>query len=293
MPWVNSDVIARIVQILGPGDGLFVYVPETVDLAESIAPAAGSDEYGNSYVDGFTVYKDKAVLQLHINPSQDIPAIEMPTGAPVETGHASVYTWAVNQGAANEFIETAINGPTAAFDNQNAQIFLTTFSADGSGDTAIDFRVGKTGKAYIDAKGTHFPAPVYGTGGILAIGDAAVSVQPGTASIPETWHYPALPSGWTGLLRYRLTPRNETEIQCDITGSAAATGSIPLFTLPVSAYFPAVQAHFPLRVFCPNAPVNTEISGNVTTSGAVIALNIPAGTTNIAFCQAVPLEGTS
>lgn len=210
MPWINSDVIARLVEIRGADDGLFVY-----------------DSSGQ--------------------------------------------------------LVAAIVSQTEEVEDKTANPVFTSYQAGGTsvniGGDSVNWSNG---------------ASLSGGSSFLSLSGAFLTVpNPQGPPAFETWHYPALPSGWTGLLRYRLTPRNETEIQCDITGSAAATGSIPLFTLPVSAYFPAVQAHFPLRVFCPNAPVNTETGGNVTTSGAVIALNIPAGTTNIAFCQAVPLEGTS
>lgn len=59
MGWKSQAVIAQLVIIEGPGDGLFVYdgTPALGSLVQSVTPMAGTDPYGNAYLQGDTNYE--------------------------------------------------------------------------------------------------------------------------------------------------------------------------------------------------------------------------------------------
>lgn len=68
MGWNSLAVLAQLVIIEGPDDGLFVYdgTPAKGNLIASVASAAGTDDLGNPYVKGFGTYASAtgAVSQL-------------------------------------------------------------------------------------------------------------------------------------------------------------------------------------------------------------------------------------
>jgi hypothetical protein len=58
MGWSQQNIITNVVIIEGPDDGLFVYdgTPAAGNLVASIASVAGTDEFGNVYLDGLAAY---------------------------------------------------------------------------------------------------------------------------------------------------------------------------------------------------------------------------------------------
>lgn len=62
MGWSSQAQIAQLVIIEGNADGLFVYsgTPAAGNLIGSIVPAAGTDQYGNTYLPGVTDYNQIA-----------------------------------------------------------------------------------------------------------------------------------------------------------------------------------------------------------------------------------------
>ena len=65
MGWNSQAVIAQLVIIEGPDDGLFVYsgTPAFGNLSDSITSMAGTDEFGNAYLAGTASYGSSAGLR--------------------------------------------------------------------------------------------------------------------------------------------------------------------------------------------------------------------------------------
>jgi hypothetical protein len=154
--------------------GAFFYsgTPASGNLLISVAPTGGTDGFGNTYLDGVTIYKGTADFQLHVNPTQQLPAIEMPTGVGSEADHASIYTIPANTGGANEFIEMNIVGPGSSADGVQPEIVLASAEANSAVPANIQFAIpGSNIVLYVYANGIHCSQPLYGTGGTLSVGD--------------------------------------------------------------------------------------------------------------------------
>lgn len=88
---------------------------------------------------------------------------------------------------------------------------------------------------------------------------AALTATSGTSASPtvittDTWHNVTPPTGFTGLLRYRLRAENDVEVQAQMAvGTTAGTGVITLITLP-AAYTPAQTQRGPCGVFTNGIP---------------------------------------
>jgi hypothetical protein len=153
--------------------GAFFYsgTPASGNLLISVAPVSGTDAYGNSYADGITIYHGTADFQLHVNQTENVPAIEMPTGVTSEADHAAIYTLASGSGATQE-MNTAIIGAGSTFDGVQAGIFLNSAEEGGGNGANIVFQLPLgTDTFYVYANGIHCSQPVYGTGGTLTVGD--------------------------------------------------------------------------------------------------------------------------
>jgi hypothetical protein len=133
--------------------------------------------------------------------------------------------------------------------------------------------------AYTDPAGNKAPAGFQGQ---------ITAVQPGSSpSTPESWHSFSLPSGFTGTLRYKLTPLNAVLIDCDITGSQTGT-TVAIGTLP-AGYVPANECRFAVGNNIPGSW--TQSLGIASTSGAVTVPGLPASTaTRVCFTALIPLD---
>jgi hypothetical protein len=182
---VNADGTAYFASVTVSGEfdgtdfvinssGAFFYsgTPASGNLLISIAPATGTDSHGNAYLDGVAIYHGTADFQLHVNQSQNLPAIEMPTGATTEQDHAAIYANVVNSGGAAEFIELNIFGPGSSLDGVQPAIVMAGAEHNGAVPANIQFQIPSgTDVFYAYSTGVHFSQPLYGTGGVLTIGD--------------------------------------------------------------------------------------------------------------------------
>lgn len=160
---INKDgtaQLAELVLIVLPGSAAgLVYSgpPAAGNLVASISAAAGTDMYGNAYLDGFCVYKGTAAAQIHVNPVNGLPAFEAFTGVGSEQLKGSMFSAAVNVGLANEIILTEINGPTSTHDGDNVSIVLQSAAKDGSALATGQLCYNNIVQAHWDATGFHNP----------------------------------------------------------------------------------------------------------------------------------------
>lgn len=112
--------------------------------------------------------------------------------------------------------------------------------------------------------------------------------QPGSApTAVETWHNFTMPSGFSGTFRYKYTGLNAVLIDCDISGSTAAT-SISV-TLPVG-YVPSIEHRFAVGNSDPGGFTASYAIANAGT-GVVQIVGMPASTSvRICFAQLIPLD---
>jgi hypothetical protein len=116
----------------GAGGYWYTSAPGLGNLVVSITSSPGTDSEGNPVVEGVTVYRGNARIQLHVNTNVGAPAIEMLTGLASEQGGSAIYTWSPNPGATAEQLWAWWQGPTSKHDGKSAAIVLAGSPADGS-----------------------------------------------------------------------------------------------------------------------------------------------------------------
>lgn len=122
------------------------------------------------------------------------------------------------------------------------------------------------------------------------------AIQPGSSPVTaETWHSLPTPSGWTAGgagptgVRYKKAAENGVWVQAALTNNTGVSGTVDLGSMP-AGYIPASNTLFPIRIYVSSTPATTEYTGSVDTTGDIQARNLPAGDTNISFCQWIPLD---
>ena len=223
--------------------GAFFYsgTPASGNLLVSIAPAAGTDTFGNAYNAGFYIYGSggqriglvevggQSILQL------------TPSSVAQLTAHPLALCGAINPGLANEYMWTLL---TSGKSNSNADAAIQLFgeSADGT----------------IPAK------EVFEFGGVIAATLTAAGFS------VDTWNNITPQNGWAayGFGRYRRMPDNTVLVELDLTDSAATANT--MFTLP-AGYQPVQTQFASLVIYTGSTPVMCVVQ--VTTGGAFQVLN--------------------
>lgn len=212
MPWSNPGPAKQVV-IAGPGGLLLVYkgTPGPGTLALSIAAAAGTDPYGNTYGPG-----------LNMNPAfsqgvfPEIGAISWSIGDASAGG--------INQGPAGAthdltVFSPGVHGASQTFrGNGNIDIdggdglgklMLTTFAEYDLGDTLGLIRLG--GPGFTGFKGMQFNS--------FTSSFAAVNSTSGTVTFPQ-----AFPAGTVPNVQATVTVGANLDILFNQTGAATSTG---------------------------------------------------------------------
>jgi hypothetical protein len=139
-------------------DGQFMYkgTPANGNMLLSVAPASGTDQWGNVYQPGFTVFNGPdAYVILNVNDTADAPALGMTTGASFESGNASLYTFPVGSGS-TAYIATRLQSASSVKDDVNVGIEMYSNYASASGGTPQgQLAVGSTVSASWDSAGFH------------------------------------------------------------------------------------------------------------------------------------------
>lgn len=261
--------------------GAFFYsaTPALGNLIGSIAPAAGTDIYGNKYVAGVGVYDNPNSLFAELFAGQ-LRVGQIVAGVP-DTGNAGtmVATFSGLPGA-----QTIITSPQTATLTGPARMALDAgvFGATIGAANAPHFDI------YSDSSGTACNLHVAGA-------TVAIDRTSGALLSPVTWQTPVLGTGWatgptTGalkLIQYRI----DAEDNLVVLGTVHATSATPaatLFTLP-AGYLPA-KNH---RIVCvSNAGgtasvrwVEIDATGVVGIAGPAIT----AASTDVYIYATVPL----
>lgn len=247
MGWSTEAVIAQLVIVEGPGDGVFVYngTPAAGNLVASTAAKAGTDQFGNAFLSGDTVYDPLAFIALQLGGAGTQRAITW-SNAPSQAGpYAAVSS--INLRTLNE-IDWVLP--------PSGQLVV------GTGAAATSARLEAQGAA---AAGSLDCAP-------------AATAPPAQPSGTESWNYvgagggqPAFGTGWSNFgggfaqlaFRFVAAPSRCVQIKGEITHTNTAAQVI--FTLP-AAYRPASSQQFAC-VTNASAAVGVEVS-----SGGLVEL---------------------
>jgi hypothetical protein len=282
--------------------GLFFYSgpPALGNLVLSIVGSvSGTDAYGNVYKPGVAIYKGNALANLIVDPTQGVPALNLPTGNASESQFGSIYTIGGNVGAPNEYSTLWIKGPASSNDNNSASIALITTYKDGSALFDGNLMVGGTSIAYWTTNGLHLETPLWGAAGILNIGDNLL-MAPGKGIVGRdpNWVTVGLASGWTNrggnyptfqVMRVSVSPGI-----CWIRGNVQTANSITngfTFATFGASYTPLLVQSIPFWVAGGTAVFNNTMHIEVTVAGAVNLWGIAtAGTVQIGFSGLIFLD---
>ena len=252
MGW-QTEVIAQLLAgntiINASGDFVYDGTPGAGNLIIALAPAAGTDSFGNAFVKGVQVGKATDNSQVKLLPGAGgsslvqftIPALSLSNipnlaGGPV----------------AGTFAELLVSGPAMAGGGQNDWVQIIEFS----NDTAGTFARGEL--RYIDTSGTAHVLLDWGKS------DQAVHIPAGGGPFisAETFHDVSGGSGNT--CRVKKVPWNG--IWLDFEGSWAGVATTNMGSLPDATYYPTQARHFPVSSNAANAQ-NAAVF--VPTSGAL------------------------
>jgi hypothetical protein len=323
MGWSSQIVLANLVIIEGPHDGLFVYngTPAAGNLIASIAPAAGTDAYGNSYVGGITTYSASGDVELAAG---EIFLFDS-SNLWMTMSKAGLFVYQSPGGAGNLIASIAPVAGTDAYGNIYPEGIRTVDAASQrnvtiAADTislAFVSSLGATigpdsGASGMLLTGPHVPIslpnpasldliPGSATSGISGphalLGDGVDirATKPGSPGTVEPWHQvgaagePAFQNGWANSgsgknLAFRLNALGEVDIYGDLT--VPATPNTVIFTLPAS-YQPS-GTNEQIDVLVANQAGITRAAVGI--NGTVTVANMPAGATRIILKGTVYLD---
>lgn len=231
--------------------------PALGNMIVSIAPAAGTDVYGNAYPQGITTYDgaghktgtwNLGSLQTYdpvstgsigIFPQSTAglsPTIQINTGGTSSTVPAQLSAFAVTTGANQPYDIGTFYGPESTADAHHSYAAVQL----RAGGTATDGAVGTLG--WGNNSTTYIPF-IWNQAGIVGIG-TVYGATPGTSpAAQETWHTLSLAASWTqhpfAQCRYRMMPDGTVMAQgfMDFAGTLTSGATISGTVLP-AAYRP-------------------------------------------------------
>lgn len=232
------------------GEFLYSGTPAAGNLSTSIAPVAGTDAFGNAYLDGVQNYLGGGF-----------------------TGIAGGNVW---------FGDIAAGYSTAGFVGALGSNGIVASSPDptGSPDRATWALVsGDTTVTPLSASGYPHLDIGQGTAGVTAWVNGAVvrSTVSGGVSTAETWHTPTFSGTWvtTGTLNGNATfrglqYRKDAEDNVWVLGAATTTGAGgSIFTLPAGYFNASRRALLPCYIFDSSAAAVVSGFAQVTETGIV------------------------
>lgn len=255
--------------------GQFLYsgTPASGNLVVSIAPAAGTDGFGNAYKAGVTIYGTTgSTVQSTVVGS--VAVTNLGTGDAAESSPGSLTTSTIGSGASRSII-SVLRSPLVSGSSQVAQlqlqsqsVNLTSVQATASLDApsiqlissvntslVLGDNAGLTNSSFfVSAGGLAAVSNGFlllwqqGASGRLVVGAGIVGFDPNSAGSNETWHNASLVGNFTagtGTPRYRLEPNGAGLVRLDgtVNTTAATLANATMFTLPVG-YRPSVSKRF-------------------------------------------------
>ena len=262
----------------------------------SIAPKAGTDQYGNPYDEGISVGALGA-QQVQLLLAALTAFLNFPSGAAIEGTAANVAAHVLGSGAA-EFLQVLFSGPklNVAGHEDWVQLMLNSANDGGSSDANAFLN-------YIDTTGAaHGYASMDGTG-FNATGTFQ-GVHPGSSpAVAETWQSLGSfgASSWTiNQARFRMTADGECEMDIALnaqTGGGAAGTFTFATTLGAAYQFSGNYARaYPLgyngTVTSGAAAGCVLVDGAGTATAGRVRIQLPAliATTNVGGTFRIPLS---
>lgn len=250
--------------------GLFVYngTPAAGTLLMSVAPAAGTDPYGNTYPQGEQLGVSAAPAQVQLLPgTSSSAASEIAFPIPPVT-LSNIPNIAAAPLGANTYADLIMSGPAIA--NPNGDWVQVLMFAN---DLLGDFARGEL--RYIDTAQAAHVLMDWGRS------DQAIHIPAGGGPFinAETFHDI---SGGTITARVKKVPWNG--VWADVEGTWAGTGTTNLGSLPDSSYYPPSARHVPVSS---NAATAQNVGLFIPTSGALQVVVHGANVAGAGGCSTV------
>jgi hypothetical protein len=249
----------------------------------TIAPAAGSDPAGNTYVEGITVQGSGQIVVVGSGGSEIAafisagnPIMEWLSGYVNEQQPGYIQVNLFNIGGANEYVAMFMHGPEVTGQADSAFVELNSSQQNAANNAFGSLGYQTTAAAVIGMLN-------WGPGGINGMGQLT-AVKPGTgtvavAAVAESWHSVTIPATWTGSARVKiLAESNFACFDCTITAPAAGATSGSFGALPSAGYYPLAIRVFPAGFTGAAAGTNARLNVNVSATGPTFQ-GLPAGFT--------------
>lgn len=260
--------------ITDTGVPILIYsgTPAKGTLSVSIAPAGGTDSFGNAFPQG---------LALHDNPAGG-SGFWFLSGASFEGFIMNFGTFVAGTAPA-QTLNAVWNAPGPVGATNSPAIYYTSqpqnLSALSGGFLAVNLASGV------------FSALLWDQLGISATGQVTAATPSSNPATSETWHPMTLQNSWTntsggspGTARYKLLNNGNFWVQGDIS-HASVSGNSQIFTMP-TGYIPANPQSDSLDLVVATSVYATATATwflGIDTSGNLLLHGLPAGTTRVSF----------
>lgn len=251
------------------GSGLFIYsgTPAAGNLIESLAPAAGTDAFGNAYVQGLGVYITISLTKytLTFGQQNNFPAMSIQQAASSPQLPAIYAANAASSAGCSAYVnsgQSLISSIASVL-----QVEDSTFSGIANGAIALitgQVQMGSSGACVWDDNNRVLDLPA--GGGPFVTG--------------EGYHSMGMPAGLSGSFYVRLEPNNTVRIRAKMSWTATAATTFTLTTsFPSASYYPTAAILVPVAH---NGTINTAANQQmarcfISTSGAAQVI-VPATT---------------
>lgn len=294
MGWTNVaaaviEVVTVIIVADEPGAGIFLYngPPENGDLIGSLAAAAGTDAYGNSYPEGFKFggVGGTAAVVISVGADGKTGLIYFPGIVPNIENDAHIQLNQQGTGSGQySFLTIA-----SAEDNSQQDIIAASWAASSHDGTQVPTLT----IAYQDPSSAVHNMLSASLAGLTGIG-TFTAPHPGTGTsrtnvaTAETWQTPSYQTGWAGggatqviqPLQYRLSPDGTVQL----LGAFHATNGAPSGVIATvsSDYIPSEIQKFPAVIETAGAASAAFMA--VDTSGNIQIAPTPASGADAYVC---------
>lgn len=229
MGWNNQAVslIILIEQVTGYS-GLFGYSPTVGpgNLIFSLAAAAGTDPYGNSYPQGLSM--------------ADPAEITFPSKQAWEEAPPASIRSTVGGISPAQFLQMALIGPATTTAGAHDRVAITMNSAaeDNSSSANMEF-------FYQGSNGTEHELAYLDITGVNILAGSIVGVDPGSSpATPATWHTIALQNGYTAGTNNGFTDVPQVRMMAD-NKNLQFKGTLSVPASPSSNVWGLLPASFP------------------------------------------------
>ena len=263
---VNNTSSALIATWRPTDQALLMFAPGggAGQMVIALASAAGTNTYGDTYVQGLQVGKSGDTAQIQLIPGSGGAAqIKFPMPSLTLQNVANIAG-----GISASTAEMIVSGPALSTVGQRDWVQMIMFSNDTIGDQArLELR-------YInDAQSPAVMMAMNGNTGVTFHSSVSIDAGDGPFVTGETFHTITGAAGLTGTLRIKKVPWNMVYLDVLVSWTATAATTFTCGSLPDATYYPTVNdpgsnTLLPLES---NAAWNTDAQARVfiPTSGAI------------------------